>query len=91
MGRRDRTDPFWSHIPLRQVALGELTHDLQEIDLHRHDLAQVSAVVVGHSHYDHCMDLDEIAADLHKDAASMAVEHFSTSLPKANFPVPLSR
>ena len=83
------TDPFWSHIPLRQVALGELTHDLQEIDLHRHDLAQVSAVVVGHSHYDHCMDLDEIAADLHKDARIYGSRTLQHIFAKSQLPRPI--
>tara|TARA_Y100001934_G_scaffold276162_1_gene372107 strand:+ start:530 stop:1453 length:924 start_codon:yes stop_codon:yes gene_type:complete len=83
------TDPFWSHVPLRQVALGALSHDLEEIDRHRKDLADVTAVVVGHSHYDHCMDLDEIAGDLHPDARIYGSQTLRHIFAKSQLPRPI--
>ena len=62
------TDPFWSHVPLSEVIFSPMKHDLEEINAHRKDLKNVSMVVVGHGHYDHCFDLDQICDDLHPKA-----------------------
>ena len=67
-GRSVLTDPFWSHRPLLEVATRPLIHDTTEIDKHRARLKNVSAVLIGHAHYDHCLDLDQITSDIHRDA-----------------------
>lgn len=58
------TDPFFSHIPLGQVASGVVVADPDAVEPYRHLLGDVAAVVVGHGHYDHCLALPEIAGDL---------------------------
>jgi L-ascorbate metabolism protein UlaG (beta-lactamase superfamily) len=62
------TDPFWSHLPLRQVAFGRTESDPSQVDAYLDDLSEVRAVLVGHSHYDHVLDLPYVAPHLAEDA-----------------------
>jgi len=58
------TDPFFTHIPLWQAASGKVVSDPAEVDPYRAHFADVHAITVGHGHYDHVLDLSEVAADL---------------------------
>ena len=66
------TDPFFSHLPLGQVASGVVVAEPSSVDPHRHLLGDVAAVVVGHGHYDHCLALPEIASDLPRSSPILA-------------------
>ncbi len=86
------TDPFWSHRPLSEVAFGELQHDHAEIDKHRAAMKPVTAVLVGHSHYDHCLDLEPISKSLDPKAriyGSQTLKHLyaATDLGRAVLPM----
>lgn len=72
------TDPYWSHLPLGKVAFGTIAPDPKQIEPHLPRLDQVHAVLVGHGHYDHVLDLPYIVSQLHAEAAivgSQTVKH----------------
>lgn len=62
------TDPFWSHLPLGKVAFGRIAPDPAQIEPHLPPLKNVQAVVVGHGHYDHVLDLPYVIDKLHPQA-----------------------
>lgn len=66
------TDPFFTHVPFREVALGHTEPDPNAIADARPYLEAVRAVVVGHSHYDHCLGLRPTAPLLAPDARIFA-------------------
>jgi len=59
------TAPFFSNPPLRRVIFGWIRADQAQIDRHleplRGQLRGVQAILVGHAHYDHLMDLPYLA------------------------------
>lgn len=62
------TDPFWSHLPLGKVAFGTIAPDPEQIEPYLPDLQHVQAVLVGHGHYDHVLDLPYVVSKLHPAA-----------------------
>ena len=60
-------DPFWTYLPLLQVGLGRSTPDPKQVDPYIDQLSQVESVLVGHSHYDHVLDLPYVAPHLQPD------------------------
>ena len=57
--------PLYSNPTVGEIALSEIHPDRQRIDgLLRQDLSDVRAIVSGHAHYDHLMDVPYVA--LHK-------------------------
>lgn len=62
------TDPFFSHLPLARVVRGPVVTDPAQVDPYLPQLRDVRAVVVGHSHYDHMLDLPYLSGSLAKDA-----------------------
>ena len=57
--------PLYSNPTIGEIALSEIHSDHQRIDaLMRQDVSGVSAIVSGHAHYDHLMDVPYLA--LHK-------------------------
>jgi hypothetical protein len=59
------TAPFYSNPTVGEMALSEIHSDRQLIDaLMRQDVSGVAAILSGHSHYDHLMDVPYLA--LHK-------------------------
>jgi L-ascorbate metabolism protein UlaG (beta-lactamase superfamily) len=62
------TDPFWSHLSLRRVAFGRIGPDPRQIDPYLPSLGNCHAVLVGHNHYDHVMDLPYVIDKLHPEA-----------------------
>jgi hypothetical protein len=57
------TPPLYSNPTVGEIALSELYPDGERIDrLMHYDVTSVRAIVVGHGHYDHAMDLPYIAA-----------------------------
>ena len=62
------TDPFFSHLSFVDVAIGAIASDPEQVDPYLHQLGAVQAVLVGHSHYDHVLDLPYIASSLQPGA-----------------------
>jgi L-ascorbate metabolism protein UlaG (beta-lactamase superfamily) len=62
------TDPFWSHIGLGRVLFGRLAPDMSQVEGHLPPLDTVQAILVGHGHYDHVLDLPWVAEQVHADA-----------------------
>jgi L-ascorbate metabolism protein UlaG (beta-lactamase superfamily) len=60
------TAPFFSNPPLRRVLWGRIRADQAQIDRAlrplQDSLGEVEAILVGHAHYDHLMDLPCLAA-----------------------------
>ena len=87
------TDPFWSHRPLSEVVIGPLQHDHAEIDKHRADLSGVTAILVGHGHYDHCLDLEPASQSVHPTAriyASQTLKHVFAQVPLGRAVIPMN-
>ncbi|HAG95448.1 MAG: hypothetical protein CSH37_08060 [Thalassolituus sp.] len=62
-------DPFYSNPGLLAIAtLGSLAPDTETIDRHLPPLDDVKAVLVGHAHYDHVLDIPYIATKLAPNA-----------------------
>ena len=56
------TAPLYSNPTIAEMALSEVHSDRQLIDaLMRQDVSNVTAIVAGHSHYDHLMDVPYVA------------------------------
>lgn len=62
------TDPFFTHVPLAQAGFGRVIADPRAIDPVRPALGDVRAVLIGHAHYDHCLDLPTVVPELHPQA-----------------------
>ena len=85
-GVRVLTDPFFTHVPLGQVGFGHTRPNPQASLVARPWLGDVRYVLVGHSHYDHCLDLLPTAPHLHPDArilGSRTLAHLYASDPPA--------
>lgn len=61
------TDPFFTHVPLRAAAFGDVLPDPAAAPAPT-TWATTHATLVGHGHYDHCLGLPTIAPHLHPDA-----------------------
>lgn len=88
------TDPFWSHRPLSEVIASPLEHDHQEIDRHRSLMGDVTAVLVGHSHYDHCLGLEPISKSLHPTArvyGSQTLKHLYAPVRLGRSIIPMNK
>ena len=66
------TDPFFTHLPLGQVASGTVLADPRAVDPHRPLLGAVRGLLIGHGHYDHCLGLPAVAGDVHAGAQVLA-------------------
>ena len=87
------TDPFWSHRPLSEVVWGPLQHDREEIERHRADLSEVTAILVGHGHYDHCLDLEPASRSVHPSAriyGSQTLKHVFAQVPLGRAILPMN-
>jgi hypothetical protein len=62
------TDPFFTHLPLATVAFGDVVPDPAASRPHLATLGDVRAILVGHAHYDHVLDLPVVAPWTHSDA-----------------------
>jgi hypothetical protein len=83
------TDPFWTHLPLRRVAFGHVTSEPDQVDPYVHELGDVRVVVVGHTHYDHAMDLPAVADHLHPDAHVVGAPTTAHTFAPCDLPRPL--
>lgn len=81
------TDPFWSYLPRRQVALGRIAPDPAQVDPHLPALGDVVAVLVGHSHYDHMLDLPYVAPHLAAGAQIFGSRTLAHTLAPLSVPV----
>ncbi len=61
-------DPFWTHLPLRQVAFGRIAPSAEAMAPAAPSLRPVQAVLVGHSHYDHALAVPTVDPHLAPDA-----------------------
>ena len=83
------TDPFWSYLPFRTVAFGTVLPDPKQVDQYLHQLSNVQAVVIGHNHYDHNMDLPYVAPHLHPDAVVLGAKTMVHTFAPNNMPIPM--
>jgi hypothetical protein len=68
-GKAVLTAPLYSNPTIPEIALSDTRTDRQRLDaLMRRDVSQVRAILSGHSHYDHLMDVPYVA--LHKATAA---------------------
>ena len=81
------TDPFWSHLSFRQVAFGRTQSDPRQVDGYLEELADVVAVLVGHSHYDHVLDLPYVAPHLASDVQVFASRTLAHTLAPLELPL----
>ena len=79
-------DPFFTHLPLRQVVFGHSRSDPAEVAPFIPHLGTVQAVVVGHSHYDHAMAIPTVDPHLAADAVILG----SQTLAHTFAPTPLA-
>ena len=67
-------DPFFTHLPLRQVAVGRTVSDPAAVAPFVSHLNAVEAVIVGHSHYDHAMAVPTVDPHLASEAVFLGSE-----------------
>jgi len=82
-------DPFFTHIPLRQVALGHSVPDPDAVTPFVPMLRDVQAVVVGHSHYDHVMAIPTVDPHLPDDAAYLGSQTLAHTFAASDLQHPL--
>lgn len=80
------TDPFWSHLSLSRVAFGRIAPDAAQIEPHLPTLDSVHAVLVGHGHYDHVLDLPYVVDKLHPDATIVGSRTIRHTFAPMNLP-----
>lgn len=83
------TDPFWSHLSFEQVAHHETLPDPMQVDPYLDQLGDVQAVVVGHAHYDHMLDLPYVADSLGADATIFGSATLGHQLAPNHLPRPV--
>jgi len=81
------TDPFWSHLPFGQVAFGSAGSDPAQVDPYLAQLSAVQAVLVGHAHYDHMLDLPYIASSLAPEAQVFGSRTLAHTLAPLSLPL----
>ena len=81
------TDPFWSHLPFGQVAFGRTDSDPAQVDAYLPGLSEVVAVMVGHAHYDHVLDLPYVAPHLSRGAQIFGSQTLAHTLAPLNLPL----
>ena len=86
------TDPFFSHLPFLQVAFGNTISDPEQYTPYLKEVEGVDAVLVGHSHYDHTLDLAVVAPHLAPNAKifgsqTLAHTYATSSLERSIVPV----
>lgn len=57
------TAPFYSNPSLLEAGLAPIAADPERIDAHLPDVSDVTAILVGHGHYDHLMDVPYVMAE----------------------------
>ena len=85
------TDPFWSHPSFLQVAFGKTIPIKERVDPYLQEIKDTQAIIVGHSHYDHTLDLSYVLPKMSpktKVLGSQTLKHtFAAQLPKDQFVV----
>ena len=82
-------DPFWTHLPLRQVAFGKCLPDPNEIKPHLSEFNDVRGVLIGHNHYDHNMGLSMVDPHLHKEANLLGTQTMKHTFAASSLQHPL--
>ena len=80
-------DPFWTYLPLLKVGLGRSFSDPAQVDPYIHQLKQVESVLVGHSHYDHVLDLPYVAPHLRPTATVFSNQTLVHTLAPLDLPL----
>ena len=83
------TDPFFSHLPILQVAFGTIDSDPDQYTQYLDDLEGVDAVLVGHSHYDHTLDLPVVSSRLAPHAKIFGSRTLMHTYAASNLPRPI--
>jgi L-ascorbate metabolism protein UlaG (beta-lactamase superfamily) len=88
-GRTLLTDPFFSHIPFSRVAFGKTISDPKQYTPYLKEVRDVDAVLVGHSHYDHVLDLSAIAPHLAPNAQIFGSQTLNHTYAASKLPRPI--
>jgi len=83
------TDPFFSHLPILQVAFGEIDSDPEQYNPYLDQIEGIDAVLVGHSHYDHTLDLPVVASRLAPHARIFGSQTLKHTYAVSNLPRPI--
>jgi len=54
-------DPYYSRIGKWQILFGKVSADAVKIRKHAEQIGEITAMVVGHSHFDHAFDIPELS------------------------------
>ena len=87
-GSQILTDPFFTYLPLMKVAFGTVLPDPKQVDPYITELQDVAAMLVGHAHYDHNLDLPYIAEKLHKNSYVLGSKTLKHTFAPNNLPTP---
>ena len=82
------TDPFFTYLSLRKVAFGTVLPDPLQVDPYLDNFFDVKAMLVGHAHYDHNLDLPYIAKDLNDDCYILGSKTLKHTFAPNNLPTP---
>lgn len=82
------TDPFFTYLPLRTVAVGKVLPDPEQVDPYLDNFTDVKAMLVGHAHYDHNLDLPYIAKTLNEDCFVLGSKTLRHTFAPNNLPTP---
>lgn len=80
-------DPFWTYLPLMKVGFGKTMPDPKQVDKYLPMLGKVESVLVGHSHYDHVLDLPYVAPHLSSGTEVFANQTLAHTLAPMNLPL----
>ena len=80
-------DPFWTYLPLMKVGFGKTISDPNQVDKYLPKLSNVESVLVGHSHYDHVLDLPYVAPHLAPGTEVFANQTLAHTLAPMNLPL----
>lgn len=83
------TDPFFSYLPFAQVAFGSISSDPTQYEPYLSDVKGVDVVLVGHSHYDHVLDLPVVAPELAPHAQILGSQTLYHTFAASNLPRPI--
>ncbi len=80
-------DPFWTYLPLLKVGFGKTPSDPRQVDPYIEQLGDVQSVLVGHSHYDHVLDLPYVAEHLAPNTTVFCNQTLVHTLAPLNLPL----
>ncbi|MBM74625.1 MAG: hypothetical protein CMK59_04420 [Proteobacteria bacterium] len=78
------SDPFFTHLSIPELYLKPVAPQISATISHQKSFNAVKAIVVGHSHHDHVLDLPAISTHLHQEAIILGSETLKNMYANAN-------